>query len=216
MIDYSLIWESIPSLLRGTLVALEITGVAAFMGIILGTLIGIAECSQNRLLRFIIGAYVGLFRGTPMLVQILFVYYVLPQVGIMIASFWAASLAIGLNSAAYISQTVRAGIQAVPSGQVEAAKTLGFTRTGILWYIVLPQAFRIITPTLCNELVTLLKDSSLASIVGVMELSKEASIIRSRTYDAFSILLAVSIIYLILTTVLTYVLSKWERREKYV
>lgn len=215
MIDLELIWDSLPSLLQGTVVSLQITFVAAFIGLSLGSILGIAETSKSRLASFAIGTYVTLFRGTPMLIQILFVYYVLPQFGIMIPPFWAASLAIGLNSAAYISQIIRAGIQAVSKGQIEAARTLGFSSFKCMRYIVFPQAFRITLPALGNELVTLVKDSSLASIIGVMELTKEASIIRSRTYDAFSILLAIAIIYLILTATLSYCLKKYESRLKH-
>lgn len=213
MIDFSLIWQSIPSLMHGTIVTLQITFVSAALGLMLGSVLAVSETSPWRPLRCAVGTYVTLFRGTPMLVQILFVYYVLPQFGIMIAPFWAASLAIGLNSAAYISQVIRSGIKAVPKGQIEAAKTLGFSRIGALRHIVLPQAFGFSLPALGNELVTLVKDSSLASIVGVMELSKEASVIRSRTYDAFSILLAISLIYLLLTSVLSYILKKIEKRS---
>lgn len=214
MIDTTLIWDSMPSLLHGALISLEITGVAALIGILLGSLLGLAETSSSRMLRFAVGTYVTLFRGTPMLVQILFVYYVLPQFGIKIPPFWAASLAIGLNSSAYISQIVKSGILAIPKGQIEAAHTLGLTSLQTKGLIVFPQAFRIILPMLGNELVTLVKDSSLASIIGVMELSKEASVIRSRTYDAFSILLAVSLIYLILTATLSFCIKKYEKRLK--
>lgn len=212
MIDFSLIWQSMPSLIHGMLISLQITAVAATLGILLGSFLGVAETSTWRSIRLAVGVYVTLFRGTPMLVQILFVYYVLPQFGIMIAPFWAASLAIGMNSGAYISQVIRSGLSAVPKGQVEAAKTLGFSRLGILRYISFPQAFRVALPALGNELVTLVKDSSLASIIGVMELSKEASVIRSRTYDAFSILLAISVIYLLLTATLSFILKKMEKR----
>jgi len=215
MIDLDLIWDSLPSLLHGTAVSLQITFVAACIGLSLGSIFGLAETSNSRLVRFAIGAYVTLFRGTPMLIQILFVYYVLPQFGLTIEPFWAASLAIGLNSCAYISQIIRAGVNAVPKGQVEAAHSLGFTPFKTIRYIVFPQAFRITLPALGNELVTLIKDSSLASIIGVMELTKEASIIRSRTYDAFSILLAISIIYLILTAALSFCLKKYEARLKH-
>ena len=149
-----------------------------------------------------------------MLVQILFVYYVLPQFGILISPFWAAGLAIGLNSCAYVSQIVKSGIDAVPKGQVEAARTLGFTSVQTLMHIVLPQGFRIILPVLGNEIITLIKDSSLASMIGVMELSKEGSIIRSTTYDAFSILLAISLIYLIMTASVSVFVKKAEKRYK--
>lgn len=209
LIDVNLIWESLPSLLHGTAISLLITVLATLIGLPLGTILGIAENSKSRLITMAVGTYVTLFRGTPMLVQILFVYYVLPQFGITLAPLWAASSAIGLNSAAYISQIIYAGIKAVPKGQIEAALTLGFTERKLMRYIILPQSFRITLPALGNELVTLIKDSSLASIIGVMELTKEASIIRSRTYDAFSILLAVSLIYLVLTLTLSYVLKKY-------
>jgi len=212
MIDFTLIWDSLPSLLHGTIVSLQITFIAAFIGITFGSLLGIAETSPSRLVSFAIGTYVNLFRGTPMLVQILFIYYVLPQFGVTLAPFWAASLAIGLNSCAYISQIIRAGINAVPRGQIEAARTLGFTSWKTMRYIVFPQAFKITLPALGNELITLVKDSSLASIIGVMELTKEASVIRSRTYDAFSILLAISLIYLILTATLSFCIKKYETR----
>lgn len=214
MIDFNLIWDSLPSLLQGTTISLQITLIAACIGLTLGSTLGILETTSSRFFRCLIGIYVTLFRGTPMLVQILFVYYVLPQFGILIAPFWAASLAIGLNSSAYISQIIRAGIKAVPKGQVEAAYTLGLTPFKTMRYVVFPQAWRITLPALGNELITLIKDSSLASIIGVMELSKEASIIRSRTYDAFSILLAISIIYLILTGTLSLCIKHYEARLK--
>lgn len=212
MIDLNLIWNSLPSLLYGTSISLQITLVAAFIGLTFGSLFGLAETSKVRLIPFAIATYVTLFRGTPMLVQILFIYYVLPQFGLNLPPFWAASVAIGLNSCAYISQIIRTGINAVPKGQLEAAYMLGFTPIKAMRFIVFPQAFRVTLPALGNELITLVKDSSLASIIGVMELTKEASIIRSRTYDAFSILLAVSVIYLILTGTLSLCMRKYEKR----
>lgn len=214
MIDFTLIWNSLPSLLHGTVISLQITFVAACIGLILGSIFGLAEASQFRFIPFAVSAYVTLFRGTPMLIQILFIYYVLPQFGFTLPPFWAASIAIGLNSCAYISQIIRTGVNAVSKGQIEAAQTLGFKPLKTMRYIVFPQAFRVVLPALGNELVTLIKDSSLASIIGVMELTKEASIIRSRTYDAFSILLAVSLIYLILTGILSFCIKKYEARLK--
>ena len=214
MIDLNLIWHSLPSLLYGTGISLQITFIAAFIGLTLGSIFGLAETSKSRFISLAIGTYVTFFRGTPMLIQILFIYYVLPQFGLTLAPFWAASLAIGLNSVAYISQIIRTGVNAVSRGQIEAAHTLGFTPIKTMRYIVFPQAFRVTLPALGNELITLVKDSSLASIIGVMELTKEASVIRSRTYDAFSILLAVSIIYLILTATLSCCLKKYETRLK--
>lgn len=214
MIDFELIWNSVPALLHGALISLQITACGGLIGFVLGTVLGFAEASTSRVLRVLIGCYVSLFRGTPMLVQILFVYYVLPQFGVSIAPLWAAILAIGLNSSAYVSQIIRSGISAVPKGQIEAAQTLGFGKLATFRYVVFPQAIRVVLPALGNELVTLVKDSSLASIIGVMELSKEGSVIRSRTYDAFSILLAVSFLYLTMTATLTVCMKKLERMLK--
>ena len=210
MIDVALIWDSLPTLLLGASMSLQLTFIATMIGLSLGSALALLETAKSRIVRCSASAYVILFRGTPMLVQILFIYYVLPQFGLTIAPFWAASIAIGLNSSAYISQIIRTGINAVSKGQIEAAQTLGFTPLKTMRYIVFPQAFRVALPALGNELVTLVKDSSLASIIGVMELTKEGSIIRSRTYDAFSILLAVSIIYLIMTATLSLLLKKYE------
>ncbi len=213
MIDFDLIWHSIPALLHGAAYSCQIAFFAGCLGFILGVPIAFCEGSKSTPVKMLVWIYVSLFRGTPMLVQILFVYYVLPQFGIMIPPLWAATLAIGLNSSAYISQIIRSGINAVPYGQVEAAFTLGMTSFATKRYIVFPQAFKIALPALGNELVTLIKDSSLASIIGVMELSKEGSIIRSRTYDAFSILLAVSCIYLVMTSFLSFLVTL--RNKKY-
>lgn len=212
MIDGQLILESLPSLINGAWVSLQIAFFATWIGLALGIFLGFAERSRKKLLRYSATTYATLFRGTPMLVQILFVYYVLPQFGIRITPFWAATLAIGLNSGAYISQIVRSGISSVHKGQWEAAHTLGLSRWQTARYIIFPQALRIALPGLGNEWITLVKDSSLASIIGVMELSKEGSVIRSRTYDAFSILLAVSCIYLILTTTLSCIVRNLEKR----
>lgn len=211
MIDLDLIIQSMPSLLHGAGISLLIACVSSLVGFMWGTLLAVVEFSKNRFLQWLVAGYVMLFRGTPMLVQILFVYYVLPQFGILIAPFWAACLAIGLNSAAYVSQAILTGLNAVDHGQMEAAQTLGFNRLQAMRLIALPQAFRIALPSLGNELVTLIKDSSLASVIGVMELSKEASIIRSRTYDAFSVLLAISVIYLIMTGVVSWMLKRYEK-----
>ena len=211
MIDFALIYDSFPNLFRGALVTLQIALIAAVIGMPLGTVFAFLEGSKSRLIRFIVLVYVTIFRGTPMLVQILFVYYVLPQFGVMIAPFWAASMALGLNSGAYVSQIMRSGINAVSVGQIEAAKTLGLSRFTTIKKIIFPQAVAISWPSLGNELITLVKDSSLASIIGVVELAKEASIIRSRTYDAFSVLLAASLIYLVLTGILSYCIKRSQK-----
>lgn len=212
MIDFSLAFTSLPVLLQSALVSLEIAFFSCAIGLGLGTILGVSYMSTCKGLARTVSLYVAIFRGTPMLVQILFVYYVLPQMGISLPAKASAILAIGMNSAAYVSQSVRSGIRGVPLGQIEAAHVLGFTRWQNLRHVVLPQAFRLALPTLNSECVTLVKDSSLASIIGVVELSKEASILRSRTYDAFTILILVSGIYLVLTLLISYLLKKMEKK----
>jgi polar amino acid transport system permease protein len=212
MIDIALIYDSIPALAQGTLLSLQITLVATLIGLSFGTTLAYGQMCAPRAIKGAIFSYITFIRGTPMLVQILFLYYTLPQCGIQIDPFWAASIAIGCNSSAYVSQIIASGIRAVPTGQIEAAQVLGFTSRDTMRYIVLPQAFRNALPTLGNEQITLIKDSSLASIIGVMELSKEASIIRSQTYDVFSVLLAVSAIYLLMTTTVSLIVKKMERK----
>lgn len=213
MIDSALILSSLPALLKGAILTLQIACGAMIIGLVLGTGIALGEQSKWVVARFLAKTYVTFFRGTPMLLQILFVFYVLPEFGVCISSFWSVTLAMGLNSGAYISQVVRSGINAVSKGQVEAAHSLGLSSFKTLRFVVLPQAFQAALPTLGNEAVTLIKDSSLASIIGVMELSKEASIIRSRTYDPFSVLLASACIYLILTAVTSFFIKKLEKKE---
>lgn len=211
-IDFNLIIQSLPALLRGSLLTLQIALCGGILGVSLGTLLALLQISQFKVVRWIVGFYVGIIRGTPMLIQVTIAFYVLPQLGLALPALWAAILAIGLNSAAYVSQTIRSGINAVGKGQIEAAYVLGFTHIQTLRYIVLPQAFKLVLPALGNEFITLVKDSSLASIIGVAELTREGSLIRSRTFDALSIYAAVALIYLLITTLLTFGVAYLEKR----
>jgi polar amino acid transport system permease protein len=212
MIDIQLIKDSLPLLLRGALVTLEIATLGAFIGIILGTLIGLALTSKALILRWLATVYVTIMRGIPMFIQITATFYVLPQFGINLPAFWVAVVAIGLNSAAYVSQIIKAGIRSIGKGQIEAGRVLGLSNMQITRYIVLPQAFRVVIPALGNEFITLVKDSSLASVIGVVELTKEGNFIRGRTFDALSVFAAVAFIYLIITTTLSLLVNWLEQR----
>ncbi len=212
MIDLQLIRDSLPLLARGVLVTLQISAFACAIGLVLGTICGLALSSRNWLLRSIVSIYTTLFRGTPMLIQIIFVTLVIPRLGISISLFWGVVLAIGLNSGAYIAHIIKSGIKSISEGQREAGKTLGLSNLQIARYIVLPQAIRVVLPALGNEFITLIKDSSLASYVGVQELTKEGEIIASRTFDALTIYLAVAVCYLLITGTLSFLLSIVEQR----
>ena len=212
MIDFQLLTDSIPYLLRGAAVTLQIATLSCILGILFGTLCGLGLTSKNRLVRFLLSIYTTLFRGTPMLIQIVFVTIALPTLGIGFSRLWGVVWAIALNSGAYIAHIIKSGINSVSQGQREAGKTLGLSNTQIVRYIILPQAIRVVLPALGNEFITLIKDSSLASIVGVQELTKEGEILSSRTLDALTIYLGVALGYLIITTALSLLLSLIERR----
>lgn len=216
MINLLTLKNSFASLLYGAIVSLEIAGLAVVIGMVGGTLLALILLYGNRFVRTVAQGYVIIIRGTPMLVQMVTLYYVLPLLGIMLSAFWSAVVAIGLNSIAYISQVVLTGIQAVGRGQIEAAQTLGFSRRQIIRLIVLPQAFRIVFPALGNECITLIKDSSLASVIGVAELTHQGAIIMSRTYDALTVYVGITLIYLVLTSLTTLLLYWLERKLQYV
>lgn len=214
MIDFGLIFESLPALLQGLQLTLRIAFFGCIIGVCLGIIIALIESYIPRPWSYLATTYVIIIRGTPMLIQILGAYYVLPSVGITISAEYVAIIAIGLNSGAYISQIIRSGIQSIHSGQLEAAHMLGFSTIQTIRYIVLPQAFAVVIPALGNELITLIKDSSLASIIGVAELSKEGRLIISRTYDAISIFFALALLYLLVTSIISIVVNQIEKRMK--
>lgn len=211
-IDISLAWTALPHLLRGAWITIQITIISYILGFALGGILGYLHTLHAAWARIPITLYVTLIRGTPMLIQITFFYYVLPVVGIEFSPFWAAICAITINCSAYISQIIKSGIIGVGHDQIEAARVLGFNSLQIGRYIVIPQAVRIAFPALVGEYITLLKDSSLASVIGVMELYKEARFIMNQTYDVVTIFCIVALIYLILTSTSELIFRYIERK----
>ena len=212
MINFEIAGKALPFLLKGTMVSIALWLITVSMGFVIGTLLGIGQCRGPKYLRPIIAAYVWLIQGTPMIVQIGFIYYVLPTLGITFSNFWTAGLAIGINSSAYVSQIIRSGINAVAPGTIEAAHVLGFSRTQTAWYIILPQAVYMVLPALGNEGTTLIKDTSLASIIGVMELYKTAIGFINQTYDVVTLFIMLAIIYLTLTSGFSIAMSLIQKR----
>jgi His/Glu/Gln/Arg/opine family amino acid ABC transporter permease subunit len=212
IIDFNLIIEYLPTLLQGLVVTLQIAGIGCCIGLILGTMLALMQTSNNTLLRAFVNCYVVIIRGTPMLIQIVCAYSLLPHIGIHIAALWTAIIAIGLNSAAYISQIIKSGILSIGAGQMEAAKVLGFSTTDTIRYIMLPQALRTTLPALGNEFVTLIKDSALASLIGVAELTKQANYVKSKTFDAITVYFAAAVLYLIVTSTISFFIARLEKR----
>ncbi|ADD27809.1 amino acid ABC transporter permease [Meiothermus ruber] len=211
--DFGLIRESLPFLLQGAWVTLRITALSLVFGILLGTLVALARMSPLRWLSGLTLGYIELLRGTPLLVQIFLIFFGIPQLTQQqINEFAAGVIAFSINSSAYVAEILRAGIQSIPKGQREAALSLGFSPTQTLRYIILPQAFTRVIPPLVNEGITLLKNSSLLSAIAVVELTRAGQLISARTFKPFEMYLAVSLIYLTMTLVLSFVARRLERR----
>jgi polar amino acid transport system permease protein len=209
-------------ILHALLTTIELTVIAMAIGILGGVLLAVMRLSTNPLLTGASWIYVWFFRGTPVLVQLLFwfnISYVFPSLSLgvpfgpaflhldsnkLITSFIAASVGLGINEAAYMSEIVRAGILSVDDGQTEAAQSLGMTRLAAMGRIVLPQAMRVIIPPTGNEVISMLKTSSLASVITVYELTGTAELIYARTYQVVPMLVVISLWYLIVTSVLTF------------
>jgi len=205
------IFKYLPQLARGALVTIELTACTLLIGFSLGTVCGLLLYRQEPG-SWLIRLYVRIIRGTPMLIQIMFFYYVLAMAaGLNLPAFVAATLAIGVNSGAYVTEIVRAGAASVDQGQIEAAHTLGIPRNQVTRYIILPQALQTIIPALGNEAITLVKDSSLASVIGVMELYKQGMQIISATYQAIPTHIAVGCMYLTITSILSYIMGYVEQ-----
>lgn len=176
-----------------------------------GLLAALAQRSRLRSVRAVAGFYIWFIRGTPTLIQIFIIYFGLPQFGIRLSPFTAGILALGINSGAYIAEIVRGGLTAIPSGQSESALALGFSRAETMRTIILPQVFRIILPAVTNEAISTLKNTSLLSTITVVELTLYAQTLIAATFRPFEFYIAVAVIYLILTTVLTLLASWLER-----
>ena len=211
--DLSLVTDSLPLLLQGALVTLEITALAVGLGLVYGLVAALAQLSKFAPLRLIAKVYVDFIRGTPLLVQIFIIYFALPVViGHRIDPFFAAVAACSINSGAYVAEIFRAGIQSIDIGQMRAGLSLGMNWTMTMRYIILPQAFKRIIPPLGNEFIAMLKDSSLVSVIGFEELTRSGQLIIAETYGSLEIWSAVAIIYLVMTLTITRIVSVLEKK----
>ena len=200
-------------LLSGLGVTIQIALAAALLGVVLGSLIALMRLSKSGFLRGVGRVYVDTIRGTPVMVQLLIMYYIIlatyngPKVLVAILSF-------GLNSAAYVSEMVRGGILSVDKGQTEAGRSLGLSSSATLMLVVMPQAIKNTLPSLFNEFIMLLKETSIVGYIALMDLTKAGDFIRSRTFSAFFPLLTVAAIYLVLVLGLSAIFARVERRVR--
>lgn len=197
----------------------EITIILAFFAVLFGTILGLAltllRRSKFKALSFIGTAYVEFVRGTPLLVQIYIIYIGLPKlIGMDLPDMATGIVALSLNSSAYVSEIIRAGIEAVDKGQMEAARSLGMNNRQAMFEVVIPQAFKNILPALGNEFISVIKESSMVSVIGVAELMYNAGIVRGNTALGLEPVVVAAVIYFIITFTLTRVLGYVERRMK--
>lgn len=206
-------WHYITDGLKVTLI---VTFCSVLIGVVLGFLLAVVRSTYDKtghlkILNVICKLYITVIRGTPVVVQLLIIYFVIFG-SVDINKVLVAILAFGMNSSAYVAEIFRSGIMSVDTGQFEAGRSLGFNYRQTMIYIIMPQAFKNVLPALGNEFIVLLKETSVAGYIALQDLTKGGDIIRSRTYDAFMPLMAVAIIYLILVMIFTKLVSILERR----
>lgn len=205
-------WAALPTLLAATPVTLGFALGAMLLGLPLGLLVALARLSPFAALRGLSSLFVSFMRGTPLLVQIFVIYYGLPSLGITLNPVMGGVIALTLNAAAYLSETIRAAILSIPKGQWEAATSLGLTSGQTMRLIVLPQATRVALPSLSNTLIGLVKDTSLVSVITVVELLRSAQLVIARTFEPFGPYLAAALIYWLISSLLELVQKALERR----
>lgn len=205
-------WAALPTLLAATPVTLGFALGAMLLGLPLGLLVALARLSRFGWLRGLSSLFVSFMRGTPLLVQIFVIYYGLPSLGITLNPVTGGVIALTLNAAAYLSETIRAAILSIPRGQREAATSLGLTSGQTMRLIVLPQAARVALPSLSNTLIGLVKDTSLVSVITVVELLRSAQLVIARTFEPFGPYLAAALIYWLISSLLELVQKALERR----
>ena len=216
---WDIVFDSFPLLLRAALITIEITALSVFIGLCIGVFAGMARICPIAPLRWLSATYIDFIRGIPLLVQIFLIYYGFPglmkgvwDVQVQIDPFFAAIAACGINSGAYVGEIIRAGIQSIDKGQMEAGRSLGMGYIQTMTYVIMPQALKRILPPLGNEFIAMLKESSLVSVIGFEELTRRGQLIIARTYGSFEIWLSVAFIYLVMTLTISQIVAWLERR----
>ena len=208
---------------EGIVNTLIIAAFSVLFGAILGTLMASLRMCRIPPLRWIAVAYIEFVRGTPLMVQLMFIFYGLPMIGITIPNipwipnfsrFAAGIVAMSMNSCAYVAEIIRSGIMSVDQGQFEAGRSLGLNYVQTMWYIIIPQAFKNVLPALGNEFITLLKETSICGYIALTDVTHGANTVRSQTYEPYMPLFAAALIYLVSVSVLSALISRLERRMR--
>jgi len=198
---------------KGLGVSIQLTFFAALIGGVIGLFVALARLTHNKVLNTVATKYVDVIRGTPVVVQLLIIYFAvfattdLPRTTV-------ASIAFGINSGAYVAELIRAGIQAVDKGQMEAARSLGLSYSQAMYYIIIPQAIKNILPGMGNEVISLWKETAIAGFIGLEDLMRAAEIVRGRTFSNYTPYLVIALIYFYITVMMTAALGKMDRRMR--
>lgn len=201
---WEILVDSFPKLLKyGIEVTVPLTIVSFLLALLISVVVALIQYANVRILRQICRFYIWIIRGTPLLVQLYLVFYGLPSVGIMLDAFPAAVLVFGFNEGAYMAETMRGALESVSTGQVEAGYCVGMNYLQIMVHVVLPQAFRTAFPALSNSLISMLKGTSMAATITVMEMFRQAQVINGRVYESLGLYGEVALIYLAFCTILT-------------
>ena len=215
MFNFEAIVPSIPYIFEGIGITLQIVIGATILGVVLGVLLALCKIGNIAPLRWFASFYTSIFRGTPLVLQLMLIFYAVPQVvSIQIDPIPAAIIAFGLNSGAYISEIIRAGINAVDKGQMEAAKALGIPYAKMMRAIILPQAMKNILPSLINEFITLNKESASVTVIGAMDIMRRAYVVGGSTFMYLEPLLIAGLIYYVMTLVLSFFGKTLEKRMR--
>jgi polar amino acid transport system permease protein len=212
IIEQMISW--LPALLGGLKVTLSLSILSVIAGLILSLFLALGKISKNKILQRLTGAYIFFFRGTPLLMQLYFIYFALPQISpafTIKSRFIAAFIAFTLNSAAYQAEIIRAAIQSIDKGQLEAAKALGMTHGQAMRLIIIPQSYRRLIPPVGNEFIMVIKDTSLVSIIALVDLMKKTTQIQSSASTAL-VFIPAMIMYLLVTAVFTYIFNYLEKK----
>lgn len=201
---WQVIVESFPQLMyRGLTMTIPLTLISFAIALVIAVIVALVQFAKVPVLKQICRFYIWVIRGTPLLVQLYVIFFGLPSIGVNVDAFPAAVIVFSINEGAYAAETIRGALESVPAGQMEAGRCVGMSYVQIMWHVILPQTFRTAFPTLGNELISMVKDTSLAANITVTEMFFQAQRIAGRTYQTMALYIEVAVIYLLFSTVLT-------------
>ena len=210
---WDILISSFPRLLGyGLKVTLPLTALSFALALVISVIVAMIQYAKVPVLRQVCRFYIWIVRGTPLLVQLFLVFYGLPQLGVVWAAFPTAVVVFGFNEGAYMAESVRGALESVSRGQMEAGYCVGMNYFQIMWHVILPQAFRTAFPALSNSLISMMKGTSLAATITVMEMFRQAQVINGRVYESLALYSETALIYLMFSTVLTY-LQRWGEKK---